>query len=83
MTQRENFVRLLQRAAKAMKYSAQFFGIRPNDFKSVVPRIALMNDDVQPELRGEIELLFEKAGLFRFVSAVVDLRLQLLFRRGL
>ena len=42
-----------------------------------------MNDNVQPQLRGEIELLFKQTGLFRFVGAVVNVGLDLFLGRGL
>src|SRR3954470_7157970 len=39
-----------------------------------------MNHDVEPELDGQIELLLEQARLFRFVSAVADLRFDFFIR---
>ncbi len=66
-----------------MENAAQLSRVRPHDFERIVPRVALMNDDVQPELHGEIELLLEQTGLFRFVGAIVDFRFHLLVGRGL
>ena len=42
-----------------------------------------MDDDVQANFSGELQLLLEEAGLFRFVSAVVDFRLDLFLGRSL
>ena len=42
-----------------------------------------MNDNVQPELDREIELLLEQTGLFRFVGAVVNVGFDFFFRRAL
>ena len=42
-----------------------------------------MNDDIQAELRREIELLLKQTGLFRFVRAVVDIGFDFFFRETL
>ena len=76
----DNGIRLLQRAAEAVKDAAHLSRVRFHDLQRVIPGVALMNDDIQPELRGEIELLFKQTGLFRFVGAVVDLRLRSVLR---
>src|SRR5262249_54014503 len=46
----ENFIRLIKRAAEAMKDTAQLTGIRAQDFQRILPRVALMNHDVEPKL---------------------------------
>src|SRR5881275_2846941 len=79
MIEVENFVRLFERAAKAMKDAAQFSGVRLHDFESVVPRVALMNHDIKAQLSGEIELLLKKTGLPRFIGAVLYVCFDLLF----
>ena len=55
----DNGIRLFQGTAEAVKDAAQFSGVRFHDLERVVPGITLMNDNVQPQLRGEIELLLK------------------------
>ena len=66
-----------------MKNPAQFPGIRPHDFQRIVPRVALMDNDIKPKLGRQFELLLKQTRLFGFISAVVDFGLDLLFRRRL
>jgi hypothetical protein len=42
----ENFICLIKRTAKAMKNAPHFAGVWPNDFKRVLPRVALMDHHV-------------------------------------
>src|SRR5205085_3249029 len=83
MAEGEDFIGLRASAAEAMEYAAQFSGISAHDFEGVVPGVALMYDDVEAELGGEIELLLEETGLFRFVSAVVNAGFDFFFGRAL
>ena len=46
MVEVENFVRLFERAAEAMKDSAQFSSVRLQDFECVLPGVALVNNHV-------------------------------------
>ena len=55
----ENFVCLIEVAAEAMKDAAHFARVRAQDFERVLPRVPLMNHDIESELDGEIELLLE------------------------
>ena len=55
----ENFIRLIERAAEAMKDAAQLTGIRAQHFQRVLPRVALMNHNIEPKLDGQIELLLK------------------------
>src|SRR5205807_6330635 len=66
MVKIENFSRLFERTAETMEDAAQLLRIRPHNFERVFPRVALMDDDIEPEFRGQIQLLFKQAGLFRF-----------------
>ena len=40
-----------------------------------------MDDDIESQFCRQIELLLEQTGLLRFVSAVVNARFDLFFRR--
>src|SRR5450759_4232772 len=62
-----------------MKNAAQFFGIRSHHRERIVPRIALVNDNIEPKIDSEIELLLKETRLSRLVSAVLDARFDLLF----
>ena len=73
MTEIENFVRLIERAAKTMKNTAQLTRVWLHDLQRLLPRIALMDHCVEPQLHGEVELLLKQTRLFRFVSAVANL----------
>ena len=42
-----------------MKDAAQLTGIRAQQFQRVLPRVALMNHNVEPKLDGQIELLLK------------------------
>ena len=55
----ENFICLIERAAEAMENAAQFAGVWLHDFKRVLPGVALMDYDIEPQLHREIELLLE------------------------
>src|SRR5262245_49786716 len=46
----ENFIRLIERATEAMKNTSHFACVLAQDSKRVLPRIALMNHNVQPKL---------------------------------
>jgi hypothetical protein len=46
-----------------MEHAADAPGVAAQDGKGVVPRITLMDDGVEAEVGGEIELLAEEAGL--------------------
>src|SRR5205807_6389881 len=81
MVKTDNFIRLLDCATETVENAAQFSGVRLHEFESIVPRVALMDDDVQSEFHGQIELLFEQACLFRFVSAVVNALFDFFFGR--
>ena len=70
----ENLIRLIERATEAVKNTAHLARIRAQDFQRVLPRVALMNHDVEPKLDCQIELLLEQTRLFRFVRAVANLR---------
>ena len=48
MIEIENFICLFERAAEAMKNAAQFSGVRLHDLERVVPRVALMDDHIEP-----------------------------------
>src|ERR1700686_4066006 len=79
MTKIDNFIRLFERTAEAMKHAAQFSRIRAHDFECVVPRIALMNHEIEAEFKGEIELLLKETCLSRLVGAILDARFDFLF----
>src|SRR4029453_277590 len=70
----ENFTRLIERAAEAMKNTVHFARVRAQDFQRVRPRVALVNDDIESKLDCQIQLLLEQTRLFRFVRAVANLR---------
>ena len=76
MIELEDLIRLFERSAKAMEDAAHFARVRPHDVERVLPGVPLMNDHVQSQFDCEIELLFKQTRLFRFVSAVVDFRLE-------
>ncbi len=79
MSKAEDLIRLFECAAVAMKNAAEFISVRSHNFERVVPRVALMNDNIESELDREIELLFKETRLFRFVRAVVNLRFDFFF----
>src|SRR5438105_15576552 len=81
MVKTANFIRLLDCATETVENAAQFSGVRLYEFESIVPRVALMDDNVQSEFHGQIELLFKQACLFRFVSAILDARFDFFFGR--
>src|SRR5207248_2742204 len=70
MIETQHFIRLFERAAKAMKDAAQLVGIRFHDLERVVPSVALMNHYIEPEFHREIELLLKQTRLARLVGAV-------------
>src|SRR6266566_4071834 len=70
----ENFIRLIERTAEAMKNTPHLAGIRAQDFQRILPRIALVNDDIKSKLDCQIQLLLEQTRLFRFVRTVANLR---------
>ena len=53
-------LRLLQRAAEAVEDAAHAPRVIGQDAQRVVPRIALVDDGVEAELDGEVELRAEK-----------------------
>src|SRR5438477_6670492 len=55
----ENFVRLIERAAKTMKNATQLAGVRLHDLQRLLPGVALMDYCVEPQLHGEIQLLLK------------------------
>ena len=55
----ENFIRLIERAAEAMKHAAQFAGIWLHNFQRVLPGVALMNHCVEPQFQSKVELLLK------------------------
>src|SRR6266480_4778099 len=59
MTKIENFIGLFRRAPKAMKYTAYLPTVIAQNLESVIPRIALMNYDIQPQFNCEIEKLLK------------------------
>src|SRR6266704_1242919 len=59
----ENFIRLIERTAEAMKHTTQLARVRAQDFERVRPRVALMNHHVEPELDCQIQLLLEHTRL--------------------
>ncbi len=59
MPEIENFVCLIQCPAKAMKDAADLPAVIAQNFESIVPRVALMNHDVESQLNGEIKQLLE------------------------
>ena len=79
----EHFPRIIFSPAEAVKDAAQFAAVRAHHFQGVLPRIALMNHDIEAELDCEIELLLEEAGLSRLVGAIVDPGLDFLLRLAL
>src|SRR6266699_5611121 len=70
----ENFIRLIERTAEAMKNTAHLARVRAQDFQRVRPRVALVNDDIESKLDCQIQLLLEQTRLFRFVRTVANLR---------
>ena len=50
---------LVEGAAKAMKHAPHLVGVRPHHLECVLPGVALMNNDIEPELDREIELLLK------------------------
>ena len=59
MAEIENFIRLLERAAKTMKHAANLPAIIAQNLKRIVPGIALMNHDVESQLDRKIEELLK------------------------
>src|SRR5947207_11558980 len=59
MTKIENFIGLFRRAPKAMKHTAYLPTVIAQNLESVIPRIALMNYDIQPQFNCEIEKLLK------------------------
>ena len=55
----DHFLRLFVAAAKAMKDTANFSGVRFHHFQAIIPRVTLMNNDIEPQLDREIKLLLE------------------------
>src|SRR6266404_3363600 len=51
----ENFVRLFERTAEAMKHAAELSPVVAQNFERIVPRVALMNDHVHSQLDCEIQ----------------------------
>ena len=80
MTERDHFLRLFARPAEAMEDAAKFSGIRPHDCERIVPCIALMNHDVQPEFNREIELLLETNSPVSICKHRRECRLRFLLR---
>src|SRR5436305_14517594 len=74
MIKGENFICLVKRATEAMKNTSQFTRVRAQHFQRVVPRVPLMNHNVEPKLDGEVKLLLKQTGLFRLECAVANLR---------
>src|SRR5947207_1029550 len=83
MPKRNDFFGLLLRPAETMENSAHFPPVIAHDLERVFPRIALMNDNVQPQLDSQIELLLKQTGLFAFQRSVVDLAFDFLLRFAL
>src|SRR5207253_7806479 len=54
MVKVENFIRLIERAAEAMKNAAQFARIRLHDFQRVFPGVTLMDHHIEPQLQSKI-----------------------------
>src|SRR5206468_12678943 len=55
----ENFIRLIERAAEAMKNAAQFTRVWLHNFKRVLPGVALMDHCVEPQFHSKVELLLK------------------------
>ena len=55
----DDFICLFQRAAEAMEYAPNLVSVRLHYFECVLPRIALMDHDIEAELDRQIELLLE------------------------
>ncbi len=55
----ENFIRLIERAAEAMKNTPQFARVRLHDFQRVFPGVPLMDHHIEPQLHSKIELLLK------------------------
>src|SRR4029077_3001946 len=55
----QNFVRLFERSAEAMKHTADLTTVFAQNLKGVVPGIALMNHHVEFQFDREIEKLLE------------------------
>ena len=66
-----------------MKDAAELAGEVFQNRQRVVPGIALVNDDIQAEFGGEIELGRESLGLGGFVGTIDDRRLGILRHLGL
>ena len=76
----QNLIGLLDCSAETMKDASQFSRVGPHDFEGIVPCIALMDDDVEPEFHGKIELLLKQTSLLRLIGAIMNARLDFFFR---
>src|SRR6266699_5240413 len=83
MPEIDDFVRLIERSAKTMKDAADLPAIISQNRQRIVPRVALMNYDVEFQFHRKIEKLLEQFRLFRFVSAVFNRCFDLFFGRAL
>src|SRR6266566_7844663 len=59
MVKAKNFIRLIERAAEAMKNATQFARVRLDDSQRLVPGVPLMDHNIEPQLHGKIELLLK------------------------
>ena len=80
MPECDDFLGLLPGAAETMENAGHRAAIVAHDFESIVPGIALMNDDIQLELDRKIELLLKEARLFALERAIVNSALDLVVR---
>jgi len=71
----EEFLRVRRGFAEAMKGRAQPPGMAAQDGQGVVPRLALVDDGVQPELDREFQLLLEDGSLNGFAGAILQGRI--------
>src|SRR5207302_1906706 len=73
VTETDDLPGLFKSISEAVENSAQPAGVILQNMKRFLPCVALMDHDVQPELRGEIELLLEERGLCRDVGSIANL----------
>src|SRR5215469_4029838 len=59
MAKIENFIRLIEGAAKTVKNTADLAAVIAQNFQGVVPSVALMHYDVEAQFDREIEQLLE------------------------
>jgi hypothetical protein len=74
MVETDNFICLIERAAKAMKNAAHLTGVSAEDFQCVFPRVALMNHGRSARAPPPARAAVGTNSLFRFARTIANLR---------